>query len=474
MDASRTITRSDAHRDPQKRSSYLFLSFFCDRPLEPGARFRLDGFDVVEIGRGETLRADSATENGAKVLRLAVPDPRISSTHARVLNVLGSWMLEDRKSKNGTLLNGRRTVRSEVPDGALVEVGHTFFSIRRLPAANGPDEIRAQDLEPAARGLATFSPALAAEFERVALVARSRMPVLLLGESGTGKEVIARAIHELSGRAGGFVAVNCGAIPEGLVESELFGHRRGSFPGAEDHAGLVRSSDRGTLLLDEIGDLPLAAQAKLLRVLQEEEVRPVGATAAIKIDLRVVAATHRDLEALSREEKFRPDLLARLSGVALHLPPLRERREDLGLLIAAVLRKHGGEGSGAVSFSPEAARALLLHSWPRNVRELEKSVAGAMVLARGGRIDLEHLPPGFHPAADGGQGPTGTEVRPPSLPEAAPRGLSEQDRKLYEELVMQLRAHHGNVTETARAMGKARTQVQRWMRRFGLDPASFH
>ena len=463
VDPNRTITRSDGHRSLPKQSSYLFLAFRCDRPLEAGARFRLDSVDAVELARADTLRVERASEAGARVLRIGIPDPRVSASHARLEKVLGSWMLEDRKSKNGTLLDGQRTSRASVPDGAILELGHTFFLFREEPAGKGPDDLHGKQLQPAARGLATFSPGLVSEFERAVLVARSRVTVLLQGETGTGKEVMARAIHDLSGRSGPFVAVNCGAIPPGLVESELFGHRKGSFTSAEDNAGLVRSSDRGTLLLDEIGDLPLPAQAALLRVLQEDEVRPVGVSHPVKVDLRVIAATHRDLERLSREEKFRTDLLARLSGMALHLPALRDRREDLGLLVAAILRKHAGDRAANISLTAEAARALLLHPWPRNVRELEKCLAGAVVLAGAGRIDLEHLPPDVRSASEGRPAP-----QPPGEP-----ALDEQERKLYDDLVAQLQAHHGNVTETAHAMGKARTQVQRWMRRYGLDPVSF-
>ncbi|TMB25214.1 MAG: FHA domain-containing protein, partial [Deltaproteobacteria bacterium] len=375
VDPNRTITRSDGHRSLPKQSSYLFLAFRCDRPLEAGARFRLDSVDAVELARADTLRVERASEAGARVLRIGIPDPRVSASHARLEKVLGSWMLEDCKSKNGTLLDGQRISRASVPDGAVLELGHTFFLFREEPAGKGPDDLHGKQLQPAARGLATFSPGLVSEFERAVLVARSRVTVLLQGETGTGKEVMARAIHDLSGRSGPFVAVNCGAIPPGL------------------------SSDRGTLLLDEIGDLPLPAQAALLRVLQEDEVRPVGVSHPVKVDLRVIAATHRDLERLSREEKFRTDLLARLSGMALHLPALRDRREDLGLLVAAILRKHAGDRAANISLTAEAARALLLHPWPRNVRELEKCLAGAVVLAGAGRIDLEHLPPDVRSAS---------------------------------------------------------------------------
>src|SRR5437588_230906 len=211
----------------------------------------------------------------------------------------------------------------------------------RLPRTGRRSHDRARQCffhRPAVR--ATLSPVCRCQRARVGLGARARIPVLLLGETGTGKELIARAVHDLSGRTGPFLAVNCGALPETLVESELFGYRKGAFSGAyEDRPGLVRSSDKGTLLLDEIGSLPLPAQAALLRVLQEEEVVPVGATRPLRVNLRVVAATHEDLGVLASQELFRADLLARLSGFTLDLPPVRERREDVGLFLTSLLRK---------------------------------------------------------------------------------------------------------------------------------------
>ena len=341
----------------------------------------------------------------------------------------------------------------------MLELGHSFFVFREgLPRAE-PTFLDSRDLRPVARGMATLSPAFAATLQRVVAFARSRVPVLVRGESGTGKELIASAIHELSGRPGPFVAVNCGAIAPNILESELFGHRKGAFTGAiEDRAGLVRSSDRGTLLLDEIGDLPMPAQATLLRVLQESEVMPVGATRPVKMDLRVVAATHRDLADLAARELFRPDLLARLDGAVISLPPLRDRREDFGVIGAALIEKCAGDAASSVSFSADAARLLLLHGWPLNVRELEKCLDSALVLAHDGRVELEHLP---------------EVVREPPRQPSSPEPMREQDQLLRGELMKQLRENHGNVTAVARSMGKARTQVQRWLRRFDIDPGSF-
>jgi sigma-54 dependent transcriptional regulator, acetoin dehydrogenase operon transcriptional activator AcoR len=466
MKPARTISRTVGRTSPPAAGEpHLFLTLRCDRPIEPGARFCLRGADVVMIGRGDSLSIERREEDGLTVVRIGVPDPRMSSTHARLQSVLGDFVIQDAGSKNGTWLDGRRITSATLPDGALLELGDSFFLYREALPAGGPEFLDGRELRPAAERLATLSPVLDTELDRLAVIARSTVPILVRGETGTGKEVIASAIHQLSGRRGRFIAVNCGALPEHLVESELFGYRKGAFSGAaEDRPGLVRSSDQGTLLLDEIGDLPLSAQPALLRVLQEEEVLSVGSTHPVKVDLRVVASTHRDLDALATEERFRPDLLARLAGHSLLLPPLRERREDLGLLIAALLRKLAGDAAGGVTFTPEAARALLLHRWPLNIRELEKCLSGAIVLAREGVIELEHLPASLRAP------PQDTRSATPATPRLSKQ---EEERRRHDDLVALLREHDGNVTAVARAMGKPRTQVQRWLRRLRVDPLSF-
>jgi sigma-54 dependent transcriptional regulator, acetoin dehydrogenase operon transcriptional activator AcoR len=466
MEPAQTISRTVGRTSPPATGQpHVFLTLRCDRPLEPGARFCLEGADVVTIARSDSLSMERREEDGVAVMRIGIPDPRLSSMHARLQSVLGNWVVQDAGSKNGTWVDGRRVTSIPLADGALVEVGHSFLLYREALPARGPAFVDARELRPPAERLATLSPALEAQLDRLVLVARSRVSILVRGETGTGKEVIASAIHQLSARPGRFVAVNCGALAENLVESELFGYRKGAFSGAtEDRPGLVRSSDQGTLLLDEIGDLPLSAQAALLRVLQEAEVLAVGATQPVKVDLRVVASTHRDLDALVGEERFRADLLARLSGFSLSLPPLRERREDLGLLVAELLRKLAGEGASDVTFTPEAARALLLHRWPLNVRELENCLASAIVLASNGVVGLEELPASIR---DMGQSTARTTPSPPRL------SKQEEERRRHDELVDLLRKYDGNVTAVARAMDKPRTQVQRWLRRLHVDPLSF-
>src|SRR5436190_5046602 len=232
-------------------------------------------------------------------------------------------------------------------------------------------------------------------FRTIRKIAEFKTTVLVGGESGTGKELVARAIHRLSPRANGpFIAVNCGAIPATLLESELFGHRKGAFTDASrDRRGLFEEASGGTLFLDEIGELPLALQVKLLRALQEEEIRRLGDTQDIKVDCRVVAATARDLAEEVRRGAFREDLYYRLNVLAIHLPPLRDRREDIPLLVTHFIQRMNARmGLSIAGASTEAMRQLIEFDWPGNVRELENTVERAMVLTDGPQIDLESLP----------------------------------------------------------------------------------
>jgi transcriptional regulator of acetoin/glycerol metabolism len=460
-----TLTHATPGRGTGGLRCVLVLAFEAERPLEPGLRLDLRDLDVVEIGRGERRELERTTSPGERRVRLGVPDRWMSGTHARLMRVMGHWLVEDAGSKNGTRLRGVPVQRETLDDRAVVECGHTFFVFREhraVPRAielgPGPDEVG---------GLATFSVPFGAELARLASVTRSDVPVLLRGETGTGKEVAARAVHTLSQRAGAFVAVNCGGLPANLVEAELFGSRKGAFTGAEgDREGLVRAAHGGTLFLDEVGDLPLGSQPAFLRVLQEREVLPVGATKAVPVDFRLVAATHRDLEGMTQDERFRADLLARVSGFTLALPPLRDRPEDLGLLLQALLPRAGA--SAAVRLGCEAARALMLHHWPFNVRELERALGAALALAETGPVALEHLPAELRrPDAPGS--PLG-----PALPKPGPSVPTDpEDAALRARLVGALAKHRGNVSAVARELGKARMQIQRWLRRFDLDPETF-
>ncbi len=281
-------------------------------------------------------------------------------------------------------------------------------------------------------------------------------PVLLLGESGTGKELLARALHEESARRGKpFLAVNCSAIPETLLESQLFGHRRGAFTDArEDRRGLFQEADGGTLLLDEIGDMAPTLQAKLLRVLQEREVHPLGAPAPVAVDVRTIAATHRDLGSLVRDGAFRQDLYYRLNVVSVRVPPLRERLEDLLPLAVHFLEKHGKRlGRSACTLSPEVVDVLRRHGWPGNVRELENAIERALVLGRDDVIRVADLPEALR--------------EPASSPPRAftPQPLADVER---EHILRALRSVRNNKAAAARLLGFDRKTLYRKLRTYGI------
>ena len=300
------------------------------------------------------------------------------------------------------------------------------------------------------RDLLSRNPAMRKLFDVIPEVAASGANVLLQGESGTGKELFARAIHDLSPRKKGpLVVVNCGALPETLLEVELFGAKRGAYTGAvEDRVGRLDQAKGGTLLLDEIGDLPLPLQVKLLRVLENREYQPLGAAKTRKADVRFVAATHRDLEAMVRDGLFRRDLFHRVNVVTLSIPPLRERPEDVPLLLEMALDRFSRLFAKRIrGFSPPALRQLLDHAYPGNVRELLNVVERAVILCRGGEIRPEHLPQGF--AGMGGR---------------IARSSSAPSRPPPEGLAAVLARHGGNRTRAAAELGVNRTTLWRWLR----------
>lgn len=449
---------------------HLFLVLQADHPLGYSARYCLRDFKELAFGRalegGET-RLQQA--DGAQA-KLSVRDRWMSSSHALLRRGTVGWVIEDAHSKNGTFVNGQRRESASLGDGDLLELGHTFFIFRSAISthADGPASVDTSGLRPNA-GMATLLPALAEQFSNLEVIAPSSVSVVIQGESGTGKELVAQAIHRLSGRTGAFVAVNCASLPRTLVESELFGYRKGAFSGAvEDRPGLIRSAEAGTLLLDEIGDLPAEAQAVFLRVLQESEVLPVGATRPIRVDIRLLAATHRNLETLVTANEFRADLFARISGLTISLPPLRERREGLGIVIRSLLQRHFPDRADQITLSTDAARAMLLYEWPLNVRELEKYLTAAVVLARGQPVQDAHFPAPLRDALRQEK-----KAERAAAAEVVPEKLGEADRQRREQLVQLLREHAGNITSVARALGKARFQVQRWIKRYGIDAKEF-
>ena len=325
--------------------------------------------------------------------------------------------------------------------------------IRRQDADSPPDT----DFASETLGMIGTSPAMQQLRDQIRRVAATHSTVLLRGESGTGKELAAHALHRLSPRANGpFVAVNCATIPEGLVEAELFGHAQGAYTGAvKARTGLIQSAHGGTLFLDEIGELAPAAQARLLRVLQDGELRPVGANENLRVDIRLVAATHRDLEAMIEAQTFRADLYYRLRVLELSIPPLRERREDILPLARHFLE--GLAGSEAVpAFGIATQRALEAHHWPGNVRELANALERGWVLSPGDRIDPQHL--GLEAAAAAPNPGATPDTASPTRARKKGASLNEYFRRFVQE-------HQNRMTETelARALGISRKTL--WERR---------
>ncbi len=289
-------------------------------------------------------------------------------------------------------------------------------------------------------------------------VAPTDSTILISGESGTGKEVVARWVHRLSERADGpFLSVNCGALPESLLESELFGHVKGAFTGAvKDKAGLLVAANGGTLFLDEIGETTPSTQVKLLRALQEREVIPVGSTKAVPVDVRILAATNRELEEEIRRGHFRSDLYYRLNVIALHLPPLRERRDDISLLVEHFLEGYG-EGDGPHPIGEEAMAVLREYDWPGNVRELENALERAAVVARGEEIEVGHLP---------------SRISEPPAPQLVSDGLPPNpSMEVIERAYIQwvLAAEGGNKTRAAEVLGIDPSTLYRKLNRYGIE-----
>ncbi len=337
-------------------------------------------------------------------------------------------------------------------------LGSIHKALRVAGAAPGETEVDTRWRE----AIITRSPAMEALLAQARRVAQSDSSVLLQGESGTGKELLARALHRASLRRDKpFVAVNCTAIPEALFESEFFGHKKGSFTGAsESRVGLMQSAHEGTLLLDEIGDMPLPFQAKLLRALQEREVRPVGSSEAVSIDIRVISSTHQDLDVAVTERRFREDLYYRLNVVRLEIPNLAARREDIPLLanhfLSAIRSRLADTAVGVTGFSNEAIEALVAAPWPGNVRQLRNVVEQCVVLAT-------------------------TPLIPAQLVQTALRGKPREFRPFaaardnfeFDYLVNLLQMTRGNIAQAARLAERNRSEFYKLLHKHGLEPQAF-
>jgi transcriptional regulator with PAS, ATPase and Fis domain len=328
-------------------------------------------------------------------------------------------------------------------DGDIIRMGQSFLVLRHEPAVTVDAPIC---------GLLGISPAMRAVRHRIQRLAQEPEPVLIQGETGTGKERVARALHDLAERysQGDFVAINCSTIPRELAESELFGHERNAFTGAAERLGCFRRANRGTLLLDEVGEMPLEIQPKLLRALQERIIKPVGADRELRCDLRVLAATHRELHAAVVAGEFRRDLFERLARFTIMIPPLRERREDILLFLDK-------QQTGRQALEPEVIEALLLYDWPGNVREVQ-SVAAELRIDGPSEALFARL-----------QRRQETRPSDPEIQEEAPRARPYRLQVPEKEALAELFARHrGNVSRLASELGCSRRQARRWLDHHGL------
>ncbi len=403
----------------------------------------------VRIGRGPSCE-------------ICIDDPSLSRLHATIQSTRGEHFVRDEESRNGTLRNGVPVdFASPLEDGDRLTLGSVRFRFTRADDAETETLVglfgkrqAAQGAPPALRRVVK-TPGMRAVFEQGERAAKSTMSILILGETGVGKEVLAEAIHEASPRAGKeLLSINCAALTESLLESELFGHERGAFTGAvSSKAGLIESAEGGTVFFDEVGELPLSTQVKLLRVLEDRRVLRVGSRSAKPIDVRFIAATNRDLEQAVEEGTFRKDLFYRLNAITLNLPALRERREDILPLAEALLVEANALAGGAPRrLTEEARNALVAYDWPGNVRELRNAVERAVVLSPDTELGVDVLTPSIRrpkPAA-AAAGAT-SQAAPPggSLGEAVEQ--AERDRVLAA-----LEASGGNQTHAAEALGISR------------------
>jgi DNA-binding NtrC family response regulator len=397
-------------------------------------------------------------------------DPHLSRRHAAIERAADGSLTIRALGSAPVSVNGADVRHAVLANGDAIVLGQSALILRD---ASGPRDA------PPIEGLVGDSPAMRAIRRSIAKVSSAPVSVVLLGESGSGKEVVARALHARSGRGGDFLAQNCAAIPASLAEAQLFGHSAGAFTGAQrGSAGVFRAASGGTLFLDEIGDLPLEVQPKLLRVLEERTVVALGGTSTTPVDVRVVAATNRDLIDDVRAGRFRGDLYARLAEFTIELPPLRERRED----ILPILMHLAGDVPLRLGF--EALHALLVHPWPFNVRELRTIVAQLRLLApsEGETFPFEAIAQrlldtarAMGPAvAAPSSGPSSSRPSPSGEPKSesvAPPDAEGPPTRV--ELEAMLAEHRGNVTELARAKGRSRRQVYRWLDAHGLDPVLF-
>jgi two-component system, NtrC family, response regulator GlrR len=425
--------------------------------------FRLTVVRGPDVGLSLRSTSDSVIVGSDDHAGLVLRDPTVSRFHCEIAVVDGRVRLRDLGSRNGTVVGGVAVVSGHLLDGAVLQIGNSDV---RFDLDDAEVRLPLHDAE-GFGPLVGRAASMRRAFSLIATAARSDVPVLLLGETGTGKDAAASAIHEASTRADKpFVVVDCSAIPAELIESELFGHEKGAFTGATTaREGLFEAADGGTVLLDEIGELPLLMQPKLLRVLESRSVKRVGGTRSIPIDVRVIAATNRDLRVEVNEKRFRPDLFYRLAVLEIALPPLRERSEDLPLLVERLLA-HYDVATRAPLLTPAFIEGLAGHAWPGNVRELRNHLERCLAMREALPASSLSLSSSSS-SSPGAAVPSSSSLPDTALPlKDAREAWTRQLERRYVEVV--LAQHHGNVAAAARAAGVDRMYFYRLLWRYGL------
>ncbi|MBX5483815.1 MAG: sigma 54-interacting transcriptional regulator [Myxococcaceae bacterium] len=418
------------------------------------AQLRVRGGGTETVHR---LVAEAITVGKDESCDLVLTDRYISSRHVRISRRDGMFQVLDKGSTNGTFIGSIRVFDVEVPIGTTLRLGQTELTIE-------PASSRGEGTASSFEGIIGNDPAVRQLVDLIERVAPSQAAVTILGESGTGKELVARALHIRSPRAGrAFIPVNCAAISRELIESELFGHEKGAFTGAASaRKGAFEEADGGTLFLDEIGELPLELQAKLLRALESGEIKRVGASRPMNVDVRVVAATNRDLLQATRDGRFREDLYYRLCVVPLHLPPLRNRRGDVAAIADHFMKMFAPRGQ-TVKFTQAALERLQGHHWPGNIRELRNVIHRALLLRRGPVIDANDL--SFDQEINRETGVAVPEL-PPGM--TLEQMLEKLERQIIENA---LRRYNNNRERVARELGVARSTLFKRLKEWGLTRA---
>jgi DNA-binding NtrC family response regulator len=421
-----TLSFSVAPREPPRRNIRLII--------DPGGAKEREV--VLEFG--------THTVGAGKDATVLIDDPHVSRMHAQLIVSPAGVDIEDLGSSNGTWLNGVSVKSARISATTVVSIGRTAVRIeigeKREPTGRFGDAVAGSDR-------------MKQVFEFLEKLAATDLSVTLIGETGTGKDVLARALHAKSGRShNAFVVFDCGAVAANLIESELFGHVKGAFTGAiADRKGAFEQASGGTIFLDEIGELPLELQPRLLRALEQRTVRRVGSTKDISVDVRVVAATNRDLESEVRAGKFRQDLYFRLNAAVVQVPPLRERLEDLPALVTAILK----EQSRAMELADSAIDVLSSHDWPGNVRELKNAVASAAAFADGPALEARHFTMLNHKRRD------------PTL-DRLPLGGRTLDALERAAIKQTLARLGGNKTQAAQALGIASSTLYEKIKKYGI------